>query len=505
VKRRHSYREGLGFGALSAATLIVLGVGSSIAIARAYGIEEIGRYALALAPSFVLTYLSTAQEQAALVRKLALLEPRDPSVTGLFAAVLGFSTALTLLVAGLTVGATALLFHGPIDHPDLVAPAAALLASQALITNPCWNLDMVFASYRAGRDMFWIRLHQALAFLVLAMLGGVLWGTVWGLVLATAGSWALALAHRVLVVRGYMRLRVPAHELRAGLRELPGMVRFGIRLAPAGIANGLASQIGIWVLGAAGTLAAVGAYQRAWQLGSRILDVNYRITETLFPTLVERRAAGDAQGFDRALVDTMRYAGVGMLLPAAAGGGAGYGVMELFGSGFARAGDTLAVLLVVPALAAVAGVQGQALIANDRPFTTTKVAFGRMALTLALTAALVAPLGMIGAAIGWAGGYLASIVLLQRLTRRHLSCRLRELWPARQLLALALAFAAGFLSARAIDAAIDSLAGLPLALVVGTGAYLGVFVAAGGLARRDRRRAADLLGRLRPLRGAAAS
>jgi hypothetical protein len=128
-----------------------------------------------------------------------------------------------------------------------------------------------------------------------------------------------------------------------------------------------------------------------------------------------------------------------------------------------------------------------------------------MALTLALTATLVAPLGMIGAAIGWAGGYLASIVLLQRLTRRHLSCRLRELWPARQLLALALAFGAGFLSARAIDAAIDSLAGLPLALVVGTGAYLGVFVAAGGLARRDRRRAADLLGRLRPLRGAAAS
>ena len=131
VKRRGSFRAGLGFGALSSLTLIALGLVSSVAIARVYGVEQIGRYALALAPSLALAYLSSAQEQAALVRALSVLEPLDPRATGLFAAVLAFSTALTLVVAAATIGVTVLVFEGPLGHPGLVGPAAALIASQA--------------------------------------------------------------------------------------------------------------------------------------------------------------------------------------------------------------------------------------------------------------------------------------------------------------------------------------------------------------------------------------
>ena len=59
--------------------------------------------------------------------------------------------------------------------------------------------------------------------------------------------------------------------------------------------------------------------------------------------------------------------------------------MELFGPGFEDAGDTLAIVLLVPPLAAVANAHAQALIANDRPFTTTKVATGQLLLTELLT------------------------------------------------------------------------------------------------------------------------
>jgi O-antigen/teichoic acid export membrane protein len=497
VKRRGSFRAGLGYGALSSLALVALGLFSSVAIARVYGVEEIGRYALALAPSLALNYLSSAQEQAALVRALSVLEPLDPRATGLFAAVLTFSTTLTLAVAGLTLAGTALLFEGPLAHPDLVGPAAALIACQALLTNTCWNLDMVLSAYRAGRELFWIRLLQALSFLLLALAGGIAWGTVWGLVAATAGSLAVGLIHRLVLVRGYMRFSASRSDLRAGFRELPAMVRFGIRLAPSGLANGLSSQVGIWALGAASSLATVGAYQRAWQLSNRFLEMNSRITEMLFPTLVERRAGGDHEGFDRALVDTSRYAAVVMLIPAAVGGGAGYGVMELFGPGFEDAGNTLAILLLVPALAAVANAHAQALTANDRPLTATMVAAGQLLLTASLTFALVPALGMLGAGLAWAVAYVPAIAVLQLLSRRFMASALLDLWPPRQLAALAMACVAGFTIARVLDRAFDSLAALPLALAAGTLAYAGAFAVCGGLAGRDRRRLTEFVARLR--------
>jgi len=500
VKRRGSFRAGLGYGALSSLALVAIGLFSSVAIARVYGVEEIGRYALAAAPSLALAYLSSAQEQAALVRALSVLEPLDPRATGLCAAVLAFSTALTFVVACATLAVTALVFQGPLGHPDLVAPAAALIAIHTLLTNTCWNLDMVLSAYRAGPELFWIRLLQALSFLLLALAGGLTWGTVWGLVFATGGSLSVGLIHRLVMVRGYMRFSAPRAALLAGFRELPGMVRFGIRLAPSGLANGLSSQVGIWALGASSSLTTVGAYQRAWQLSNRFLEMNSRITEMLFPTLVERRADGDREGFDRALVDTSRYAAVAMLIPAAVGGGAGHGVMELFGPGFEDAGDTLAIVLIVPALAAVVNVHAQALTANDRPFTTTMVAAGQLLFTTSLTVALVPAFGMLGAALAWAAAYVPAIAILLLLTRRFMTRGLLELWPLRQVAALALACAAGFAVARVVDRTLDSLVALPLTLTVGTLVYVGTFAACGGLARRDRRRLAEIGARLRPRR-----
>src|SRR5882757_4396787 len=101
-----SYRSGFLFGILSFLAVAVFGVVSTIATARIYGVRVIGEFALASAPVTALWVLSTAKEQAALIREITGLERRHPRVTELFAAVFTFSSGLTLLMATV-VGAIA--------------------------------------------------------------------------------------------------------------------------------------------------------------------------------------------------------------------------------------------------------------------------------------------------------------------------------------------------------------------------------------------------------------
>lgn len=488
TSHRGSFAQGMTFGALSFVSLLVLGLGSSIAIARIYGITRLGQFALASAPSLALTYLSTMGEQAALVRELAVLQPRIPRVTGLFAAVMTFSTGLTVLVGALMSVAVFFVLHGPVHQPGLFLPAGALLAGYVAVTNVCWNLDMVFGAFRAGRALFWVRLTQALGYLVIAVTLGFIGPSIWGLVIATVGSWAISLVHRAIAVRGLMRLRVSRRDLRLGFATLPQLVRWGIRVVPASLADGVSTQLATWLLAAFKGVVIVGAYNRAWTLASRLLDVNYRVNEMLFPTLVQRHQAGDAHGFDGAFVDSVRYAVVALLLPAAAGGGAAIGIMGLFGPGFDRGAGAFAILVAVPVLTVASHIQGQVLVAVGRPGVASVVATCASIFTAAATVLLIGPLGATGAALGLLLGYLLDVVVSLVLTRRHLSSPWRQWWPLHQMLALAMAYGAGFASARVISGGLGGIVGVGAGLTAGCCAYVIVFVCAGGVGPRDRAR-----------------
>lgn len=491
LARRASYRESLAFGGLSSVSMMIVGLGSSVALARIYGITTIGAFALVQAPAATVGYLSTVREQAALVRRLSDLAPRDPRVTALFAAVLSFSTALTAVVAALIAGGVVLLYHGGIDQPELIVPALVLLGSSMTVQNVSWNLDVLMSAFRAGRELAVVRQIQVMAFLVLAVGLGLVWDSVWALVVATIGSWAAAVGPRWAYALRYMRPRCSRAELRTGFAELPDMLRFGVKLAPDGIANGLSAQIGTWLLAGTGTVAAVGAYSRAQNLGQRFLEANYRLSEVLLPTLFERRAADDREGYSRATVDSIRYSALALGLLAAVGGGAATGVLQLFGPGFDQASGALVAILLVPALAAVAGIQANALVAADRPLTVTATSVGRLAVTALAAVVLVRTWGITGAGVAWATGYVAAIVVLQRLSRRHLSQPLRVLWPIHQAAAGLLAYGAGFAVAHWVDGALDGFAGLVAACLLGTVAYVAVALI-GAFGPRDRRRASDV-------------
>jgi O-antigen/teichoic acid export membrane protein len=491
---RASYRSGFVFGSLSFFAIAGLGVISTIVTARLYGVRIIGQFALVLAPVSALWILSTIKEQAALVKEISGLPRRHPRVTQLFAVVFLFSSALTLVIAVLTAVVCWFVFRGPLHAPGLFVPALVNIAGYALVTNTGWNIDAIFSAFVAGRELFWVRLHEVLSFIVIAIAIGLAWRSVWGLVIGTIGGSLTSLVHRAISARPYIRTRLSRAEFREGLSVLPELLRFGLKATPGQIAQGISQQGGIWALGTVAPVVVVGAYSRALTIPQRLQQASMRITVVLYPTLVGRHMRGDKHGFDRALVDSIRYEMIGMLMIAAAIGGAAHSVLEVFGPGFSRASTALALLVLFPALAAITVTQTQALWATDKPGLSSVIAMARLAVTLVLLIVLTPTLGMTGPAIALLAGYAVIIVMYGVALRPSMARPLRATWPLREQLALVVAYGVGFAAARMVEKAVPSLYGMPLCLLAAALAYAVAFLLCGGINARDRSRIADAVG-----------
>ena len=487
-RARGTLSAGIGLGAVSFAGTAVIGVITSVFIARLYGIRVVGQFALVLAPVMAVWLLSTVREQPALQREAAVLPPRHPRVTGLFIAVFAFSSGLTIVVAAIGAVITYFLFRGPIHQPELFTPFLVTLVGYTFITNTCVNFDSIFVAFRDARGLLWLRLHQVVLYLLLIIGLRPVSGSVWSLVAATTASWALPCIHRVVSARRWMTVRIPRAEVRAGFSALPEMLRFGLKLTPGTLLWGVCDQLGTWVLGSLSSIASVGAYNRAWFLSARLLDARQRLSEMLFPTLVERRGTGDHEGFERALVDSLRYTTAFMLLFAGPGGGAATSIMAVFGPGFSSASTALAILLLVPVSTTMATVLSQSLIATDRPLATSASALIRLIATFVPLVILTRSMGITGTAIGMAIGGVVQLAGQLLFVQRDVLRLLRSWWPLRQMFAQLLSYCAGFAVARAIVIALPGYIGLVIALSVGVATFLAVLVGAGGLAQRDRTR-----------------
>ncbi len=486
---RPSYGHGLGHGASSFIANTLLALVTSVVVARLYGVSTIGEYALAGAPAGAVWLLSTVREQPALMRRLTPLAPRDPLVTGLFAAVLSFSTALTAAVSLLAGLLTWVLFEGPIDHPELILPAEAMLAASLLFVNTCWNFDTLLSAFRAGRPLLLCRLHQALLYLALAIGLSFAMPTVWGLIVAWYASWASSLVQRVVSCRPFMCLRVEWAVLREGFATLPELLRFGLRLTPGLLAEGVSDEAGTWILGALTPVAAIGAYSRAWTIARRGLELEYRITEMLFPTLVERRLDKDRDGFDRALVDSLRYVAVAMLLPAAVAAGAAAPIMSIYGPGFAGGAGAFAYLAFVPGIVTLSAVQSQALFAEGRGLGASLYGLARALATMLAGVLLARAYGVSGMGAAMLIGACAQLLPLSARLPGLLHGSLAELWRLREAVSLLGAGIAGFVVARSLSVALSGPSALVGAPTLGLLAAGLVFVVIGGVQPRDRERA----------------
>jgi O-antigen/teichoic acid export membrane protein len=491
--RPGSFRAGFAFGVLSFLSVTFFSVGSAIIASRLYGVRIVGQFALVSAPVVAMWVLSTAKEQAALIKEITSLPPRDPRVTQLFAAVFTFSSTLTVAMSTLAAIASWLVFRGPLRQPELVVPTFVSLAGYALITNTGWNIDSILSAFVAGKQLFWVRLHEVLSFIAIALAIGLTWHSVWGLVIATIGSSLTALVHRTIVVRPFIRTRLSAYEYRVGLRSLPDLLRFGLKITPGSIAQGVSLQAGVWAVGAVAPVAIVGAYSRAQMIPQRFQQVNERIVEVLYPTLVGRRARGDHHGFDRALIDSIRYGLAGMLLLAAICGGSAHSILQIFGPGFALATPALAILMLYPVLSLMTATLTQALFAVNRPGITSFVGVTRLVVTITLTLVLTPRMNITGPAIALLAGFAVDLLWRAAVLAPSLSRPMAQIWPLRERIALGVAYMAGFAISHLMEHLRSGTGWLLVSLLVGTAAYVIVFYASGGVNHRDRHRMIETL------------
>jgi O-antigen/teichoic acid export membrane protein len=481
----------MGFGVLSFLCAALIGIAASICVARLYGIGVVGAYALALAPAGTLALVASVREQVALVLRLAG-DSRPADARRLVAAMVFFSLAVGLVLGLIVVGIAAAVFAGPAARPDLIAPAAVLVASQVVFGAVSGALDAAFSARRDARSLFRVRLSQELFYAALAVGFGLLMPNVWTLVGALAASRATGVVHRIALSWPLLG-RPTVTDLRAGVRCVPEVGGVGLRVAPGALADGIAASVGTWTLGALGSLAALGAYSRAWGLGHRFRELPARLCEALLPSLVARRERGDHDGFRHVLATTLRLSAAGMLGVAAVGGGAATGIMELFGPGFSAASGALVVILLVPALAGQSEGVGHALCATGRPVTVTVVAVGRTAVAAVGCLALVGPLGILGPPLALAGAYALGLVALHALIWRDAPA----LMPITLALGLAVSFAGSFAVARLLDTTMPGVGGLAAALAGGTAVYGAALLATGTIDRETRGRLWERLSRLR--------
>jgi O-antigen/teichoic acid export membrane protein len=408
---RPSFRSGMSFAVTSFVVNAFAGLVSAVVTARLYGVEVIGEYALVTAPWLLLIQFSNIAEQKALTRRLATVPARSPEVIRLFASVLAFSFCLTGLAAlpVALIGTAAL--DGAIDQGHLVLPSLLVLVGYVVIENTGWNLDAVLSSFRAGRELFVARFTQVIGFPILAVGLHTVSDSVWSLAIATVGSFLLSLLYRLWRIRRFIAWEPPLGALRSGMQELPEMLRFAVRLLPARIAAAVSSQAPVWVLGATGSVASLGAYSRASTLAVRLNDASFRVNEILYPSLVERWVAGGAASMSVLLTRSVRMMALALLLIATTGGATATGVLTVFGDGFVEAAGALTLLLYATVLLVLSGVQQQAFLAANRPGVLSIVATIRAVVTLVVLVPGVALYGGTGAAAGILAGQVVGWAL----------------------------------------------------------------------------------------------
>ena len=404
--------------ALNVATIgsfvnIGIAVISALVISRLYGAAILGEYALALTAAVLLPAITTLGEQIALVRFLAMEPPRGERGSGVVLATLTLSYALTLVISPLVVAGSVMYLNHAARLPEAVAPMAWLVLDYIFVDKLSWNLDGVLSAYRAAGALAIASVLNVAVFTIVAIGLGLADRSVWSLTIAYLASSAVALAFRLWAVRRYLRVRIPWDSYRQGLRELPDIVRFGLRVQPGVLSRVLTSQSALWVLGATASVATVGAFTRAQSITIRIADLNDRLAAVIYPSLVRRAHVDD--GGTSLIDDVVTSLGrtfAPLLVAICAAAGASYTILSVFGQDFVSAEAALAILLIATGISTATMIFGEAVTALDRAAVTSWGYVLGLATVLATLVPLARLFGATGAALAFLAGILASSVIM---------------------------------------------------------------------------------------------
>lgn len=289
--------------------------------------------------------------------------------------------------------------------------------------------------------------------------------------------WALSAICPVVVLP--VSLAVANPELRrAALRPRlprrlpPGFWRFGGVTAAVGLLYVLVfSRSEVVILDALDEHQALAVFALAYGLAQRL---TVPVDTMLGPLALGLSALDRAHpekfrlGFERAL--RISVAGTGFLA-AASLAAVTLLAPQLYGAGYAGVGLVFAALAVVSLVRSAAQPYVALAYAEARPGTALRAYAVALVVDVALTAALVPPLGVWGAVVGSAAGGLVAVVLLARAVAGRASLRAAGV-PAAKVVAVTVAACGLAFLAGTAAAAVTPLLGVAAAIVVGAAVFL---------------------------------
>lgn len=361
-----------------------LGFLATIYFARVLGAEILGYYALVMALVSWLVLAGRVGITKAVTKRISEVE--EPAA---------YFTASALLIGGLgAVVALGVLVLSEYVNAYVGETVAVFVAAIVLVklfynlTNAALegerkvHITGILEPIQIGSYSL---IQVALVFVGFQLVGLLAGYIVGGVLIGVIGLWYLSV--------GFERPRI---------RHFKSLIDFAKYAWLGGLQSRSFNDVDIIVLGFFVSPALVGVYSIAWSIAKFLTLFGGAVSSTLFPELSKADAVGDDEAIRGFVSDSLTYGGL-FIIPGLFGGALlGERLLRIYGPEFTQ-GVTVFVILIAASL--LYGYQKQllnALNAVDRPDFAFRINAVFIATNVVLNVALVAAMGLVGAAIATA-------------------------------------------------------------------------------------------------------
>lgn len=420
-EQRTVVERAFGWSVLSSASILLLGIGTGVLLARELGPQLRG----ALAAAILIPSLVGPLGVLGLAESVSFFAARRKMPDG---ELLGSAMALTLGLSVIATGVSAVLLSLILgaNHSDTLSSSYIFLGSL-----PPSMVAIVLAGYINGRHFFpWVQTLRVSIVLIAAV--GLLMAAITAhldvrtavLVYLAASIFNAALA----VAMAKRLLREPLRATRATAREL---LSFGLRSFFSTVAWRLNERIDQPIIAVLLPPEQLGLYVTAVTLSSLALLIGSSVTFVGLPVMAGLDDADEQRRLACVLIGVTLTASALLTLPVLAGAGV---LLELlFGSEFAVVAPVARILLVASVVLSVNRAIESVLIGVGRPSDAARAEILTLPVTAVGLFVLLPLIGLSGA--GWTSlaAYVMAFVLMSRRAAAALgTTRGRLLMPERR-------------------------------------------------------------------------
>lgn len=406
-------RRDIAWNLVPVVLLGAVGIGMQLGIAAWWSAEALAVFDLVLIPFFAGAVLGAFGIQYSVLRAIAEDPDAGERVAAIVVGALVPNVVLAVVLTGVFVALRGAI--GRLLDSDAVAEGM-LWAAPGLF---CFAINKVLLCIVNGkRRMRAFAIYTSLRYLLLAI------GLVGARVLDISAPhlsaiWTFSEGALLVVLAIEVVATVPLARGAGWPTWTRAHLAYGARGVAATLAYEVNSKLDVWMLGAFHVAKSlVGVYALAAALNEGAMQLGVAVANNLNPMMALEIAAG-RHGEVTALARRTRRWFVPAFIAACALGIALFPAVipRLVGDDFARGSAPFAILLGSLALASPYLPFKDVLLMAHRPGWHTVLVVTVVAINFVVDVALIAPLGLYGAALGTAAGVIATALLVRYLAR----------------------------------------------------------------------------------------